>query len=311
MRDVPVLPAVAMLLAVLVVATAAAGMSGPDASGEGAASDEGLGVGSGTGAGAGQSDGLGIEREDVESTSPVPTSFVRLLSTAFAVLVVGGLVLAFLFTLWRDGLEGVVSLLKSVLGSAVGVTVFLAVLLVILRVLQRFVGSGGGGALGGGSVAESLTGGSGSGASTSPVDPSVMVFAMLGVVLVAAVALLSSRSLPSPAEFLGSDDESASARQTASGVEHEFDGPFEDVRPTNPVYRAWLDLVDAVDGESTRTPTEIAREATAAGYDPEAVRTVTEQFAEVRYGGQRVDDEREATVRSARDRLGREGEGNA
>ncbi len=311
MRDVPVLPAIAMVLAVLVVATAAAGMSGPDASGDGAASDEGLGLGSGTGAGAGESDGFGIEREDVESSSPVPASFVRMLSTAFAVLVVGGLVVTFLFTLWRDGLAGIVSLLKSVFASSLGIAVFVALLLVILRVLMEFVGRGGGGALGGGSVAESLTGGSGSGASTSPVDPSLVLFAMLGVVLVAAVALLSSRSLPSPGEFRGSDDDSGSTGPTASTVDHEFDGPFEDVTPKNPVYRAWLDLVDAVDGAATRTPTEIAREATAAGYDPEAVRTVTEQFTEVRYGGQQVDDEREATVRSARDRLGREGEGNA
>lgn len=81
--------------------------------------------------------------------------------------------------------------------------------------------------------------------------------------------------------------------------------PWPGGEPANAVHRAWLAMVRraAVDRPESRTPAECAREAVAAGLDPEAVRTLTRLFEEVRYGGAPVTDERERAVREQLHRL--------
>lgn len=80
--------------------------------------------------------------------------------------------------------------------------------------------------------------------------------------------------------------------------------PWESVEPDNDVERAWLTMVRAA-GLSrpwTKTPGECAEEAVSSGLDPEGVRTITDVYEEVRYGGAAPTDGHE---RRAREGLGR------
>lgn len=54
----------------------------------------------------------------------------------------------------------------------------------------------------------------------------------------------------------------------------------------NDVYRAWNEMVEALDGPvaATKTPGEIEVMAVRAGYDPDRVRSLTRLFESVRYG---------------------------
>ena len=80
--------------------------------------------------------------------------------------------------------------------------------------------------------------------------------------------------------------------------------PWADVTPSNDVERAWLTMVRAA-GLSrpwTKTPGECAEEAVSSGLDPEGVRTITDVYEEVRYGGAQPTGRHE---RRAREGLGR------
>lgn len=76
---------------------------------------------------------------------------------------------------------------------------------------------------------------------------------------------------------------------------------IEDVPTTNAVYRSWREMATAAVDASDRTVTasEVARAAVTSGFDREAVRTLTDLFEEVRYGGRPVTDERERRAESA------------
>lgn len=93
------------------------------------------------------------------------------------------------------------------------------------------------------------------------------------------------------------------SRETASTAA----GPaWPSETPDNDVHRAWLGMVTqtGIDEPHRRTPAECASAAIEAGLDPAAVRTVTETFEEVRYGGAPVTDERRERARRGLDRLG-------
>ena len=80
--------------------------------------------------------------------------------------------------------------------------------------------------------------------------------------------------------------------------------PWADAAPDNDVERAWLTMVRAA-GLSrpwTKTPGECAEAAVSSGLDPEGVRTITDVYEEVRYGGARPTEGHE---RRAREGLGR------
>jgi hypothetical protein len=83
--------------------------------------------------------------------------------------------------------------------------------------------------------------------------------------------------------------------------------PDASTRPecSNEVARAWYDMVCCLglDGESTKTPDECAARAVDAGYDPDAVRAVTEAFQSVRYGGYPVTEDLAAQTRAAIERI--------
>ena len=74
-----------------------------------------------------------------------------------------------------------------------------------------------------------------------------------------------------------------------------------------PVRQAMPSEVEDAD-RRTQTPAEIAASARAAGFDRDAVATLTERFREVRYGQRPPTSERETSARSALDRLRSEGD---
>lgn len=83
--------------------------------------------------------------------------------------------------------------------------------------------------------------------------------------------------------------------------------PDASTRPecSNEVARAWYEMVCCLglDGESAKTPDECAARAVDAGYDPDAVRAVTEAFQSVRYGGYPVTEDLVARTRAAVERI--------
>lgn len=80
--------------------------------------------------------------------------------------------------------------------------------------------------------------------------------------------------------------------------------PWADFDPANDVERAWVTMVRAAGLSKpwTKTPGECADEAVSSGLDPEGVRTITDVYEEVRYGGAQPTDQHE---RRAREGLGR------
>lgn len=96
--------------------------------------------------------------------------------------------------------------------------------------------------------------------------------------------------------LLGVTPVAARFRQ-ANGGERDW---FE-TETSNEVSRAWFRMVRSVDIDRPRskTPTECATIAVAAGMEPVAVRRLTRAFEEVRYGGAPMTDERRRLARNA------------
>lgn len=69
--------------------------------------------------------------------------------------------------------------------------------------------------------------------------------------------------------------------------------------PSNEVTAAWYEMVARIDpsAEPTRTPRQYANAAIAAGADADAVRSLTETFEAVAYGGAPVTERRRAQAR--------------
>ncbi|SFR88074.1 protein of unknown function [Halomicrobium zhouii] len=78
----------------------------------------------------------------------------------------------------------------------------------------------------------------------------------------------------------------------------------DDPPASNPVYRAWRDVADAIDASDpeTTTPGEYAALARERGWNGVAVDTLTDLFRRVRYGRAEVTDERAERARSAAER---------
>lgn len=87
--------------------------------------------------------------------------------------------------------------------------------------------------------------------------------------------------------------------------------PWPPDEPATEVDRAWLAMVRRLelDRPWTRTPAECASAAVDTGMDPDAVATVTDAFAEVRYGGCAVTSTHRKRVRTGLQRLDIDPEG--
>jgi AICAR transformylase/IMP cyclohydrolase PurH len=71
------------------------------------------------------------------------------------------------------------------------------------------------------------------------------------------------------------------------------------------VYRSWIALRDAVDtGTAAPSPAAVADAAVAAGFDEEAVESLTREFCVLRYGPAEVTAESEARARTLAGTLG-------
>lgn len=302
MRDVPLVPALALVLAVVVVATAAAGLTASSGAGDGQASDEGLGIGEGSGMGAGDGNGTGLSAQEPSSDrSLLPSAFWSFLEAVAILALVAGVVML-VVVVWREGLSGLLSILRSVLGSVLLAGFLMVGLVALMYLFSVLQGDGGGGFVGGGSLPESL-GEQGGSVTTSPaIDPPMALLAVGALVVVAILALASTDALPSPGDAVDAADP-PEPQADGSTVSLPVDASFTDVGPTNPVYRAWLALADRVDdaNRGTSTPGEVANAAIADGIDPDAVDTLTQLFTEVRYGRRPVDADRAERARAARD----------
>ncbi|RJS95802.1 DUF4129 domain-containing protein, partial [Halococcus sp. IIIV-5B] len=88
------------------------------------------------------------------------------------------------------------------------------------------------------------------------------------------------------------------AGRAADRIEH-------DAGLENGVYRAWREMTDHLDvaRPESSTPGEFARAATEAGMRGRDVDELTDLFTRVRYGDERVTDERERRATSALRRI--------
>lgn len=149
---------------------------------------------------------------------------------------------------------------------------------------------------------------SGSGPATPPPPPQLLDY--LPWLLLLLVLGLASRyrrrllalALALPGVFPGPEGDG----EEREAVTAQWCG----VEPSNEVHRAWLAMVRAVPVERpwTRTPSECADLAREAGADEDAVEQITRTFAEVRYGGRPVTDERRQRAREGIERLRNGGE---
>jgi hypothetical protein len=145
---------------------------------------------------------------------------------------------------------------------------------------------------------------------SSPVtDPPTVLFALFGVVLVGAVALIARStgddlSQPDPdEESSGPTDVAAVGRAAGRAADRieERDG-FD-----NEVYRAWDEMTRHLDvaNPDASTPTEFAAAAVDAGMAREDVDALTDVFEAVRYGAADATDAREREAVEALRRIER------
>lgn len=98
----------------------------------------------------------------------------------------------------------------------------------------------------------------------------------------------------------------AAAFATDSGASRGERQQVVDLDSSNPVHRAWGELVRSLDLDTprTKTPREVAGVAIEAGKEPEAVHELTGLFERVRYGDGSLTDDRLARLDDATHELG-------
>lgn len=290
-----VLAAMVVLVGVVALGAAAAGMDDPQRANPSEVVGEGPGDGPGR---SGTGDAPGGEQGVMAA---VPGWFAEWFMIVAAGLfsVIGAIVMAYI--VWTDRLDGLLFLLGQVRDVALGVgalAVFLVVIIWFGFDFSTFTGTP--------EVAQPDPGGGGQpqqDQATGTGLPPVVV--AVGVVLVAAAAIVAVHRLrrsddedePAEAQLDLDVDEGAGEPSTPPA---SAKGLVEQA-PDNPVYRAWYDLATTVGlaHERNRTPGEIAEAAVQQGLPSDAVATLTNVFSEVRYGHRPVTDERERRAKSA------------
>lgn len=152
-----------------------------------------------------------------------------------------------------------------------------------------FSGSGGGGAAAGGQPTVSLA-----------------LVGVLGLALVAAVAVLvraTDHEVPEPPAAEEPDSEQIAAIGRAAG--RAADRIEDDADPDNAVYRAWKEMTDRLEvaNPAASTPAEFASAAVEAGMDAGDVDELTSLFEAVRYGTAAPTEDREARAVAALRRI--------
>lgn len=304
-------PALIALLCILAIATAAATLTDPVTTNPGGGS--GLG---------GDPDSSDVGVTDDGSNDPAgftpfssrtgraTISFcLSFLTEPWAILgIVGAFALASERTYRRVGLFGPIAIL-----GALGIPVYLLYSLlttcstgeaepggIMPEIPESSLPSGGAPGAGGGEG-----GIAGTGVAASP--PALALTLLLGVVLVAAVALFFTQTgddvsaEPEPEPVDAEPDVAAMGRAAGAAADRIED----EADVTNEVYRAWREMADLlpVDRPRSSTPAEFAAAAVEAGMDRRDVDELTGLFEEVRYGGRAASDERERRAVAALRRI--------
>lgn len=296
---------VAILVAVLAVATVAGGFTsagGGDGDGERA---EGFGFGEGSGAGIGDGDDVGFLPDDEATGFQIPEWIVTIplfviiwSATVFFVVFV-------VHTLWRGRLDELFAVVRKALVDFLAAAVFFLAMIAFLVGLGMLVGNGGGGALGGGAAAGSAAAGGASSVtvpSTSLISGIAVVLGLLGAIG-AAVAL--GREAVDRDESSTTTSGGGGQTPAADGAVLTVPSHARDVDPSNEVYRAWIAMRDLLGEPVTKseTPGGVQRRASEAGLDGEAAAELTALFCVVRYGNGPVTEPRERRARQLLARL--------
>ncbi|WP_248299370.1 DUF4129 domain-containing protein [Halorhabdus amylolytica] len=226
----------------------------------------------------------------------LPEFVITALTVVFVVVMIAGIVAGAILLDVRD------------LARIVGISLLGAVLAQLLLGPVSFPSnsSGGFGAVGSnGSFGPS--GGGVPAAGDGSVSP--MLLSGLGVVvllaLIALFALSTDEDTPeqAPEPEASDTEELASVGQAAGRAADDIED--SDVSTANAVYRAWIEMTDALEvskREST-TPGEFAELAIEAGMAPDDVRELTRLFEDVRYGDEPVSETRAERARDALRRI--------
>ncbi|WP_435152675.1 DUF4129 domain-containing protein [Haladaptatus sp. DFWS20] len=286
-------PLAIALLCVLAIALAAATLNSAVTTDGGGGT--GFGMGSG-GAGIGETD-QSSRNGSVALGPPVPIQLpcYPVLATTPAILaIIGGFLLLVALAYWRIGLLGSFAII-----GPVGVPILL--LHAILTACVVPSGNQSSTILPGNnqsnfSLPPGGFGGPGDGA-TSVTAPSVVLFVVLGIALVGALALLVKSSSGDDPETTTVEepfeDEDIAAVGRAAG--EAADRIESDASVENEVYRAWREMTQHLDvsAPESSTPGEFAVAAVDAGIACDDVTELTNIFEEVRYGGEDATGERE------------------
>ena len=242
----------------------------------------------------GNGSSLFSSNETVEMTgdSPVPPFVWTAASIALVALLVGVLALSVYVLEARDLLEVIV------------ISIMAAVLFWLL--LQAVFSLSGESTLGG---SFGMGGSSAGDLGTAPGDSSgtqfsLLLFGGLGVAAVLALTILlglSDEDTPPEPDATASHEET-DLRTVGRAAGRAADDIATGERSTaNAVYRAWVEMTDALDvsNREARTPGEFAETAIEAGMDADDVAELTRLFEDVRYGDAPVSEERAERARQA------------
>lgn len=205
---------------------------------------------------------------------------------------------------WLQSLRGILGVLALVLAALGAVywrynfsTAFLSGNAIVPPVSAAYFfltncasgGTGGGGVFHG--IVSDVIGTTGGSAGGIPIPPEYLVFAALGVVAVAALAMAVVVREPATVkpEIDRHEAPTVNAAAFAGAAGRAADRIEAANAPVdNAVYRAWLEmtrLLQLTDAETT-TPREFANRAVEVGLAKSDVEELTALFTEVRYGGQ-------------------------
>lgn len=181
----------------------------------------------------------------------------------------------------------------------------------LMALLSALVGPGGDIGSGEDTGAGLPSGSGGFGPLTGEAAPtSPLLLGAIGVVAVLALVILFGLSTdePSPEQESEPDDEVPPETLTPVGAAagRAADKLADQTTSTsNAVYRAWVDMTEALDVQNRQstTPGEFAEAAIEAGMKPRDVEALTQLFEDVRYGDAAVSDERERQATDALRRI--------
>lgn len=286
-------------LAVLALGAAAATLEATSTPGGG-----GLGAGDGSGPGAGEGPFSlgGLNASDVGPSGGVPVWLYQLL---LGLVLLGGLV--GLYQYYRE--HGLARVAKLAVGLVV---VQLLVLLLVFELSALDIDLGSGTGLFGEGSPSPPGGGApvtGAAEAVGTLDPPTVLLALLGLVLLGAVAAIyrltddDDRSAGPDLADDGASDVSAVGRAAGRAA----DRIAADADVTNQVYRAWREMTEHLDVENPEasTPAEFAAAGVAAGMSREDVAELTSLFESVRYGDAPATDDREERALAALRRIER------